>query len=151
MRQIMNEDLMRCVIVAADFNHEIVDTMIDEATREAVAAGVEVLEVLRVPGSYELPLIADVQLARTEVDFIIILGFIERGETQHGEVMGHVVQQAFVESQLKYRKPAGIGIIGPGATLEQARKRKVEYARAAVRAAVQSCRLLRIQLAKDLL
>jgi 6,7-dimethyl-8-ribityllumazine synthase len=138
----MSAEKMRCVIVAADFNHEIVDTMIDEASREATSAGIELLDVVRVPGSYELPLIADVQLARSEVDFIIILGFIERGETQHGEVMGHVVQRVFVESQLKYRKPAGIGIIGPGATLEQARKRKVEYARAAVRAAIHSCRLL---------
>jgi 6,7-dimethyl-8-ribityllumazine synthase len=141
----VTDNSMRCVIIAADFNHEIVDTMIDEASREAADAGAEVLGVLRVPGSYELPLIADIQLARADVDFIVILGFIERGETQHGEVMGHVVQRAFVESQLKYRKPAGIGIIGPGATLEQARKRKVEYARAAVRAAVHSCRLLRSQ------
>ncbi len=139
----MNEEPMRCVIVAADFNREIVDTMIDEASREATDAAVEVIEIIRVPGSYELPLIADVQLARLEVDFIVVLGFIERGETQHGEVMAQVVQRAFVESQLEYRKPAGIGIIGPGATLEQAHKRKVEYARAAVRAAVHSCRVLR--------
>ncbi len=141
----MSQNPKSCVLVAADFNREIVDTMIDEASREAADAGVDVLAIVRVPGSYELPLIADTHLARPEVDFIVILGFIERGETLHGEVMAHVVQRAFVESQLKYRKPAGIGIIGPGATLEQAQKRKVEYARAAVRAAVHSCRVLRGQ------
>jgi 6,7-dimethyl-8-ribityllumazine synthase len=134
-----------CLILAADFNREIVDTMIEEAAHEAAEAGVEVLGVIRVLGSYELPLMVDVQLARPEVDFVVVLGYIERGETQHGEVMGHVVQEAIVDSQLRYRKPVGIGIIGPGATLEQARKRNVEYARSSVRAAVQSCRLLQRQ------
>jgi 6,7-dimethyl-8-ribityllumazine synthase len=57
--------------------------------------------------------------------------------------MGHVVQQTLVDLQLKHRKPVGIGIIGPGATLEQAEKRKVDYARAAVRAAVRSWSVLR--------
>ena len=53
-------------------------------------------------------------------DGLVVLGYIERGETLHGEVMGHVVHTALVQLQLKYRKPVGIGIIGPGATAEQA-------------------------------
>jgi 6,7-dimethyl-8-ribityllumazine synthase len=73
----------------------------------------------------------------------VVLGFIERGQTQHGEVMGHVVHRALVDLELKHRKPVGIGIIGPGATSEQAEKRKVDYARAAVRAALRSWNVLR--------
>jgi 6,7-dimethyl-8-ribityllumazine synthase len=57
--------------------------------------------------------------------------------------MGHVVHAALVQLQLRYRKPAGIGIIGPGATLEQAATRKEPYARAAVRAMLASLKCLR--------
>ena len=83
--------------------------------------------------------VAALQIAReSDVDCLVVLGYIERGETQHGEVMGHVVHQTLVDLELKYRKPVGIGIIGPGASLAQAENRKAGYARAAVRAAVSS-------------
>ena len=70
---------------------------------------------------------------------LVVLGYIERGETLHGEVMGHVVHAALVQLQLSHRKPIGLGIIGPGATAEQAEARKVSSARAAVHAALR-CR-----------
>jgi 6,7-dimethyl-8-ribityllumazine synthase len=133
----------RCVILAAEFARSIVDVMIEEASREAAEAGVELVEVVRVAGAYEIPLLAEALLAKPEVDCLVALGFIERGETQHGDVMGHVVHESLVAIQLKHRKPIGIGLIGPGATLEQAEKRRVDYARAAVRAAVRSWNLLR--------
>ncbi len=131
----------RCAIVAADFAKAIVDVMIAEAT-SAAASGCELVDTVRVPGAYEIPLVADALLSRTDVDFLIVLGFIERGETQHGEVMGHVVLQSLVDLQRKHGKPIGIGLIGPGATTEQAEKRKVDYARAAVKAALQSWNVL---------
>lgn len=133
----------KLAILAAEFAPAIIEVMIEEATREAATSGAEVVKVVRVSGAYELPLLADSLLANEQVDILIALGFIERGETQHGEVMGHVVHAALVELQLKYGKPIGIGIIGPGATQEQAEKRKVDYARSAVRAAMKSGNLLR--------
>ena len=133
----------KLAILAAEFAPAIIEVMIEEATREATSFGAEVVQVVRVSGAYELPLLADSLLANEHVEILIALGFIERGETQHGEVMGHVVHAALIDLQLKYKKPVGIGIIGPGATLEQAEKRKVDYARAAVRAALKSWNLLR--------
>ena len=93
--------------------------------------------LVRVPGSYETPLAAQVLLERSDVDALVVLGYIERGETLHGEVMGHVVHRALLDASLRHRKPVGFGFIGPGALPRQAEKRKDEYARAAVRAAVQ--------------
>jgi 6,7-dimethyl-8-ribityllumazine synthase len=134
---------LRICIIAADFNKEIVEDMLAAAEAEAKELGVEIASVLRVPGSYEMPLIADAEMARDTVDGLVVLAYIERGETLHGEIMGQVVQQALVQLQLQYKKPIGMGIIGPGATLEQARVRKESYARAAVRAMVANARLLR--------
>lgn len=132
----------KCAILAAEFARSIVDVMIDEATK-AAAGHADMVKVVRVPGAYETPLLADALLADPGIDLLVVLGFIERGETLHGEVMGHVVHATLIDLQLKHKKPVGIGIIGPGATAEQAEKRKVDYARAAVRAALHNWNALR--------
>jgi 6,7-dimethyl-8-ribityllumazine synthase len=126
----------RVAILAAEFNRPLVDAMVAAAADEAAKLGAKVVATVRVPGCYELPLQAQKLLARKDVDVLVALGYIERGETQHGEIMGHVVHKTLVELSLKHRKPAGLGIIGPGATPQQAEPRKDPYARAAVRAAL---------------
>lgn len=129
-------------VVVGDFHQELAETMVASARAEAARLGVDVPVVVQVPGSYEVPLVADALLARDSIDALVALGYIERGETLHGEVMGHAVHQALVQLQLRYKKPIGIGIIGPGATFEQAQARKEPYAAAAVRAAVRSLEAL---------
>jgi 6,7-dimethyl-8-ribityllumazine synthase len=126
------------VVVAAEFNKPLIDAMIEHATDELSKHSVQIAHTVRVPGCYEVPLVADAALSMANVSLVIVLGYIERGETQHGEVMGHVTHQALVSLELQYKKPIGIGIIGPGATPEQAEARKEGYARAAARAAVAS-------------
>ena len=130
------------VLVAAEFNQPLVDVMIASAQDEMKQLGIELSHVLRVPGCYELPLSCGVALALPSVQLVVALGYIERGETQHGEVMGHVVHRALVDLSLNHGKPIGLGIIGPGATAAQAELRKESYARAAVRAALASLRAL---------
>ena len=125
----MSEHAPRIVIVAAEFNKELVDRMVETAHAESNDAGAVVIRIVRVSGCYEIPLIADSEMAHEGTDALVVLGYIERGETLHGEVMGHVVQHALVQLQLKYHKPIGTGIIGPGATAEQAEVRKDEAAR----------------------
>jgi 6,7-dimethyl-8-ribityllumazine synthase len=129
----------RLAVVAAEFNRPLVDVMIASALDEAKKNGARVVvEPLRVPGCYETPLVVSRVIARNRIDAVIVLGYIERGETQHGEVMGHVVHAALVKLAIRHGKPVGIGIIGPGATKEQADERKEAYARAAVRAALRA-------------
>lgn len=128
----------RIVIIAADFNKAIVHPMIEQAKKTAAQLHCTVTQVITVPGSFEIPLILDAALQRRDVDCVAVLGYIERGETLHGEVMGHVVYRSLIELQLIYGKPVGLGIIGPGATLAQAQKRNVGYGEAAVAAAVRS-------------
>ena len=128
----------RVAIVAADFNKQIVEPMIETALAETAAAGAELARLVHVAGAYETPLVVDALLGRDDADLVVVLGYIERGQTLHGEVMGHVVHAALVELQLRHKKPVGIGIIGPGATLEQAEARKHGAARAAVVAALRN-------------
>jgi 6,7-dimethyl-8-ribityllumazine synthase len=124
-------------IVAGQFHREIATAMVEAAAAAIKEAGAQLIETLWVAGSYETPLAVQTLLRDPGVDVVVVLGYIERGETLHGEVMGHVVHRALVELSLRYEKPVGMGIIGPGATAEQAHARKIAYARAAVRAALE--------------
>jgi len=132
----------RLAVVVADFNRRLVDAMLRSAEDEAAKLGARVIATVRVPGSYETPLAADALLRRADVAALVVLGYIERGETLHGEVMGHVVHRALLDASLRYEKPVGFGFIGPGATARDAEKRKDDYARAAVRAAVRMLEVL---------
>ena len=124
-------------IIAAEFNKALIEDMIKTALSEMEACGLPLFRLLRVPGCYEVPLVADIEIARPDVKGLIVLGYIERGETLHGEVMGHVVHRALVELELKVGKPIGLGIIGPGATAAQAEVRRIGSAKAAVAAVKQ--------------
>jgi 6,7-dimethyl-8-ribityllumazine synthase len=128
----------RLAVVSTDFHQAIAATMLASATAEARAFGARIVETVHVSGCYEAPLMAARLLARKQIDAVVVLGCIERGETLHGEVMGHIVHQSLVDSSLAFDKPIGLGIIGPGATPAQAEARKDGAARAAVRAVMRS-------------
>jgi 6,7-dimethyl-8-ribityllumazine synthase len=130
-------------IVVTKVNSSISEAMLAAVQDEAAVLGVEIAAVSHVPGAYEIPLIADALLQNNDITSVVVLGFIERGDTQHGEVMAYTVSSSLFDSSVKYGKAIGYGIIGPGASLEQANQRKEPYARAAVRAAVASTKALR--------
>jgi len=130
--------MTRIAIVAAEFNRAIIEPMLAAAHDEAAKLEIVVEREVRVPGSFELPLITAALLAKSKIDAVVVLGYIEKGETLHGEILGQVVYRALVELQLEHGKPVALGIIGPGATLAQAEVRREGHARAAVRAALSS-------------
>lgn len=129
-------------IITGDFHKDLAEEMVQFAKEEIATQGVEVADDIRVAGSYEVPVVLDVVLTKKHIDAAIVLGYIEKGETLHGEVMGNVVHAAIVDLQIKHKKPVGIGIIGPGATMEQAQVRKEGAAKAAVIAVVRSLSVL---------
>lgn len=126
-------------IIAADFHKDLADHMINMAKKELAKFNADVVSTVRVPGSYEIPLAIKHIIDKEKTDAIVVLAYIERGQTLHGEVMGHVVHDALIRLQLKHNMPMGLGIIGPGATKNQADKRKTNTAKAAVHAALSFC------------
>jgi len=128
----------RIAIITGDFHKDLAEEMVVSAKQEIESAGGEVHSDTRVAGSYETPLVVDQLLAQSDVDAVVVLGYIEKGETLHGEVMGQVVFKALVDLQLQYKRPVGMGIIGPGATAEQAEVRKQGAAEGAVKAVMRS-------------
>ncbi|HIM33866.1 MAG TPA: 6,7-dimethyl-8-ribityllumazine synthase, partial [Candidatus Poseidoniales archaeon] len=85
----------------------------------------------------ECPLALQRLLARDDIAGAVLLGIIERGETQHGLAMGQAVVQAVIDLQLATGKPVGMGVIGPGAEPKHIEPRLLPYARKAVDAVAE--------------
>ena len=121
-------------IICGSYHKEEISRMLEFAQQEAELLGLEIAEVVWVPGSMEIPLALERQLRRDEIDAAACLGIIEKGQTKHGLAMGQAVTKAIVDLQLKHDKPIGLGIIGPGAKPEHIEPRIEPHARAAVAA-----------------
>ena len=133
---------MRIALVASKFNAPIPDQMLEAAKARAEKIGAEVVDVVRVPGTWEIPLAVKTLLARKDVDAVVAIGVLITGETIHDEVLADSVAPALMRLQLETGKPVGLGITGPEMTWEQAESR-VENSALAVVAAVRMAELLR--------
>jgi len=92
-------------IVASQYNARYVDAMLRAAKAELKQAGAKSIQVIRVPGAYEIPVVA-ARLAREgSVSAIVCLGVILRGETAHAGQIGEAVSQALMQIQLRYEMP----------------------------------------------
>ena len=106
----------RFAIVASQYNGRYVDAMTQAAIAELEGAGARTVEVVRVPGAYEIPIVA-ARLARTgsrhgsrithrpPFSAIICLGVILRGETTHAAHIGEAVSRALMEIQVETEVP----------------------------------------------
>jgi len=95
-------------IVASQYNARYVDSMLSAALVELKRAGARNVQVIRVPGAYEIPVVASRIASRaTSITnhLIICLGIILRGETTHAAHIGEAVSHALMQIQLKYEVP----------------------------------------------
>ena len=118
--------------VCATYHLEEIERMMTIATSQAEDLGYNIVEIVRVPGCMEIPLALDRILADEDIEGAFCLGIIEKGETDHGLVMGQGVVKTILELQLVHNKPIGLGIIGPGALSEHVAPRIGPHATAAV-------------------
>ena len=128
---------MKIAAVCGSFHKEEIQRMLEYAENEANINGAEISKIIWVPGSMEVPLALNRLLEDNEVDAAIALGIIERGETQHGLVMGQAVTRSIIELQIKFGKSIGLGIIGPGAEKHHIEPRLEPHARSAVNAVIK--------------
>tara|TARA_B100000614_G_C14560979_1_gene497194 strand:+ start:1598 stop:2071 length:474 start_codon:yes stop_codon:yes gene_type:complete len=96
----------RIAIVASRYNAKYVDCMLRAAKAELIAAKATV-EVLRVPGAFEIPAVASALALRLAkpVDAIVCLGVILRGETTHAEHIGQAITDALMQLQVDHTLP----------------------------------------------
>jgi len=103
----------RIAIVAARFNAELVDQLIDGATRAWRKHGGEEsnLIVQRVPGAFELPLAALKFAACGEYQAVIALGCVIRGDTPHFEYVAGESARGLMDAGLATGVPVIFGVL----------------------------------------
>jgi 6,7-dimethyl-8-ribityllumazine synthase len=120
--------------------------MLAVAKEKAELLKLKIIHTCMVPGAYDMPIIVDALLNKKEIDAVVTLGAIIKGQTKHDEVISHAVAQALTELSLKYKKPVSLGISGPGMQEKHAYARIRPIAERAVEAVVKiSDELERIQ------
>jgi 6,7-dimethyl-8-ribityllumazine synthase len=103
----------RFAIVVADFYEDLAAQLEDGARRGLSDCGVaaEAVQTIRVPGCFELPLAAQRAIAGADVDGVVALGVVIRGETPHFEYVAGECARGIMNVQLATGVPIGFGVL----------------------------------------
>lgn len=115
---------LRVGIIVSRFNHLITERLLEGALDALKRTGIELsnVSVIKVPGSFELPLIAK-KLALTKlVDAIICIGAVIKGETLHNQYISAEVIKGLAQVSIEMMVPIALGVITAD-SLEQAIER----------------------------
>ena len=100
---------MKVTIVAGLWHKEIAEALVAGATRVLEQVGAE-LSIVRVPGSFELPVVAKAALD-SGAEAVVALGVIIRGGTPHFEYVSSAATTGLTEVALQTGKPVGFGVL----------------------------------------
>jgi len=111
-------------VVLSRFNSFIGDRLLDGALAALARHGTDLaaVDVVRVPGAFEMPLALKTMAASKKYDALIALGCVIRGETPHFEYVAGECAKGVAQASLQYDIPVGFGVLTVD-TIEQAIER----------------------------
>jgi 6,7-dimethyl-8-ribityllumazine synthase len=101
---------LRVAVVAASWHEQVMAGLVAGAQRALDAAGVRQAELLRVPGSFELPVVARAA-ALAGFDAVVALGVVIRGGTPHFEYVCAAATDGLARVALDTGVPVGFGLL----------------------------------------
>ena len=115
---------LRVGIVAARFNDFIVSLLVDGALDELRRHGAidNDISIARVPGAFEIPLVASQFASRKDIDAVICVGAVIRGSTPHFDYVAAEVSKGIAQVSLSSGKPVAFGVLTTD-SIEQAVER----------------------------
>ncbi len=104
---------IRVAIVAARFNDFVVARLIDGAVDALVRHGASEknLEIVRVPGAYEMPLVVKTLALSRRYDAIVALGAVIKGDTAHFDFVAGECSSGVARASLDSGVPVGFGVL----------------------------------------
>ena len=104
---------MKVGIVVSRFNNFITEKLLAGALDGVKSHGgaEENVTVVRVPGAFEIPLVAERMAASGRFDALICLGAVIRGDTPHFEYVSDAVTRGIGQAMWHYRVPIGFGVL----------------------------------------
>jgi 6,7-dimethyl-8-ribityllumazine synthase len=115
--------------------------MLDVAVETAEEHDVKTA-IIKVPGSYDIPLAVKKLLKQHDIDGVVTLGAIIQGDTDHDKVIAYSVTNALTQLSLEFEKPVALGINGPRMTMAQAIDR-ISKAKLVTEACIEMVKTLR--------
>ncbi|HLW25594.1 MAG TPA: 6,7-dimethyl-8-ribityllumazine synthase [Steroidobacteraceae bacterium] len=115
---------LRFALVASRFNPAVVDALVAAAieTLKRHGASAEHIEVVRVPGAYDIPVVARKLALSRRFDALIALGAVVRGDTPHFDYVAGECASGLTRIALDTGVPVSFGVLTTD-TMEQALER----------------------------
>ncbi len=114
----------KIAIINARFNHIITDRLVEGAKDAFLRHGgsEDNLDLVLVPGAFEIAFVLDKLLAQGKYDGICCVGAVIRGSTPHFDYISAEATKGIANTALKYQKPVTFGVLTTD-TIEQAIER----------------------------
>ena len=103
----------RYAIVASRWNPRITDVLVEGAKKALIDNGVDeaLVDVVRVPGAWEIPLAAAALASGGDTAAVVALGCVVRGDTRHYEQVADGCSEALMRVQLDFQVPVANGVL----------------------------------------
>ena len=101
---------LKVAVIAASWHTQVMDGLVAGAGRALAAYGIDEPEVIRVPGTFELPVVA-AALARDGYDAVVALGVVIRGGTPHFEYVCSAATDGLTRVSVDHAVPVGFGVL----------------------------------------
>jgi len=101
---------LRVAVVAASWHEQVMDGLLDGALRACRDFKVEAPSVVRVPGTFELPVVA-AALAAQGYDAVVALGVVVRGGTPHFDYVCNAATDGLTRVALDHQAAVGFGVL----------------------------------------
>ena len=108
----------RVAIISSSWHLDICNDLVAGAQRALTAAAIINVEVIYVPGSFEIPLASQIAFEKG-FDAVVAVGLVQEGETPHFDYVCQGVTQGVMDVSLKFSAPIGFGVLMCN-TLDQA-------------------------------
>jgi len=115
---------MKFGVIVSRFNNSVTERLLEGAIDALKSYGGEEkdIDVVRVPGSFEIPLLAHKLASSGKYDALVCLGAVIRGDTPHFEYIAEEVTRGIGSAILEHRVPISFGVLTTN-NVEQALER----------------------------
>lgn len=140
---------MRFGIVAAKFNTQVTNKLLNACVNTLMAHGVrkENMNIVRVPGAFEIPLVARAMAKSGRFDAVICLGAVIRGDTPHFEYISAEVSRGIGQAAFDTDVPIIFGVLTTetvAQAVERADTKKFDRGGEAAKSAIEMVMVMRM-------
>ena len=97
-----------CIVIST-YNNDVTDELLSSAKKELDKSGVKKIDIIKVPGSFEIPVI--ISKLGKNYDGFIAIGCIIKGETANFDLISQTITDGIMQLSITQKKPIGNSII----------------------------------------